>query len=342
MTDTVARDATVTCPSCGVANPSTSQHCGNCGTALPSSDGSGGPQPAGPSSDQSVDQSIAQSPPQPQTAQASTPAAPPADGFYVGIWGPKASGKTMYLYMLQEHILATRHREWTMVAANDAARRLLNSAADTVIAKRRFPAPTPPHQPEECWFRFTKNPPVGPSKSYHMQVLDMPGEWYERPDEALSADRKKIVQDYLCNCAGLLCLVDPESGESIASFVRFLRNDLAFHGKTNQRLAFCLTKADQKSYVRYLSQPVAYIRQVLRTQTIRAIEDTFNHVRYDFACSAVGFYRDPGSKRIWRDTDGTPHSNSGIDWYGRSIIYNTDARPINLFNPLEWLFEDVS
>ncbi|MGB8646357.1 MAG: hypothetical protein WCF84_14055, partial [Anaerolineae bacterium] len=46
----------------------------------------------------------------------------------IGVWGTRASGKTMYLYMLQQHINNTRAPMWQMRPDNEAAKRFLHRA----------------------------------------------------------------------------------------------------------------------------------------------------------------------------------------------------------------------
>ena len=55
-----------------------------------------------------------------------------SDGSYVAVWGPRSCGKTMYLYMLQDHVLKMPGREWQMRPENEEAKEFLNRAARTL------------------------------------------------------------------------------------------------------------------------------------------------------------------------------------------------------------------
>lgn len=301
----------VTCPICSAPNLSGTMFCDHCGAAL------GGTTPA---------------------AAVSMPPAPSASApsFTVGIWGTRGAGKTMYLYMLQDHIIQTRSPDWHMGAENDAARDFMNRAART-FGKRRYPPPTEikDNTPVELLFKFVNRVQKGSDKEYTMRVLDMPGEWYEQPDSP--PKRAATLMQYFSDCKGLLCLVDPDKDEKepMMVYLRTLLNDLWFQTKQpiDKRLAFCLTKMDKPQHRRFRQTPGAYIRQKLGEPLVKAIEAycVAGKVSFDFACSAVGYY--PGIK--------PDRSNSGVDWQGAGIIYSANIQPFGLFEPLEkWLFLD--
>ena len=241
----------------------------------------------------------------------------------------------MYLYMLREHISATRSQTWHMSAVNEEARQFLNLAADS-LSHHRYPSPTPLANPERLKFKFTQQEPIGPPREYTMQVLDMPGEWYEHPDKG-----GDTLENYLRDCKGLLCLVDPDRGEDdpMMGYLRILLTNLYFQTqrKIEKRIAFCLTKMDEVQHRPHLQNPRAYIEQKLGTQLVRTIQDHCapGKVSFDFACSAVGYYHWPDGS-LARPL----RSNSGIDWRGTAIIYDIKhIEPFGLFDPLEkWLF----
>jgi len=253
----------------------------------------------------------------------------------------------MYLYMLREYINNLPRHEWRMISVNEAAKKLLSTA--TGVFEHRFPLPTTIPHPEECWFKFTKAMDSGSDKEYFMCVLDTPGELYENPDKALDAAGNNFLEAYLRSCSGLLCFVDPDQGED-EPMLRFLRGLLINLGHNQEciekRFAFCLTKMDSPRHRRYWQSPQDYIRQKLGDQMYKTILQACapGNANFSFACSAVGFYHYSENGQLFLNpADKKPRSNSGIDWYGRAIIYDTKyIQPINLFEPLKWLFDAIA
>ncbi|MGB8644841.1 MAG: hypothetical protein WCF84_06360, partial [Anaerolineae bacterium] len=237
-------------------------------------------------------------------------------------------------YMLQQHINNTRAPMWQMRPDNEAAKRFLHRAVDTVD-QRHYPDPTVVSgQPETYLFRFTKQELKGADREYIMEVMDWPGEWFEDPEKG-GAD----LLNYLTRCKGLLCLVDPDRGENepFMAFLAKLLMDLQYTNNNNRidkKIAFCLTKMDEPQHRPFLYLPNAYIRQKMGENMIQRIQMACapGKVSYDWACSAVGFF--PGKTPL--------RSNSGIEFDGQKMIYNIkEIKPFGLFEPLEkWLFVD--
>ncbi len=243
----------------------------------------------------------------------------------------------MYLYMLQSHIRSTTNDVWQMFQENEAAGEFIVQIGEAVMQRHEFPLPTDLREPEEYLFKFTKRQAMGGNYTRIMRVLDMPGEWYEDPQNAIDDDGLNVLLKYLNDCSSLLCLIDPDRGadEPMLSYLVKLLNQLYMQNKQqiDKKLAFCLTKMDQPQHRRWLQQPAAYIEQKLGKEMVRTIKQYCvpGKVKFEFACSAVGFYH------------GTQRSNSGIDWQGRGIIYDThNIHPYALFKPLLWLFDETN
>jgi len=249
----------------------------------------------------------------------------------------------MYLYMLQDHVHNMPTHEWEMHPANEAATEFLKRA-ERRLEKHWYPLPTTTAgPPDECQFKFTRHVGIGPDHEYIVRVLDMSGEWFEDMEKGkISSDETNVVKSYLYNCQGLLCLVDPDKDEN-ESRMRYLRElllELRFRegGPIRKWFAFCLTKMDAPQHRPHLLDPKGYIQQKLGNRMIRVIGDHCipGRFRFDFACSAVGYYHKPNGQLFQPE-----RSNSGIDWFGQSIIYNVEhIEPFSLFEPLQWLFEN--
>lgn len=270
---------------------------------------------------------------------ATTPPEPkPADGFSVGIWGTKSAGKTMYLGMLRINIMRQHHHMWRMTPWNEHASHFIGMI-DVALAEHRFTEPTLPDQPDNLWFQIGKRDPVfHRDQTYSLRVLDMPGEWYQTPEKAVISG-VNVLQEYLAGCQGLLCLVDPDSNEKermniyLGHLLRtlFLKNN---GQRIDKWFAFCLTKMDLPAHRTHRQNPTPYVKQKLGQLLVDNLQQYCvpGRVRFDFACSAVGFY--PGVR--------PERSNSGVDWKGKAVIYETDKiQPFGLLEPLEWLFGQI-
>jgi hypothetical protein len=266
-------------------------------------------------------------------AAASSASAVPAPVPAIGIWGPRSSGKTMYLYALYRHILGLPMKNWEMSPENGDALNLLKTA-ERDIAEHRFPPPTPRSVPVTYLFKFTKREPRGLDREFMMEVMDWPGEIYEEPKEHYDE-----LMKYLKRCTGLLCLIDPDqpSDDKFTAFLGNLLYDLQFANRDQQKrilqkMAFCLSKIDERQHQHKRYAPNNAIHEILGDFLIERVRDACapGMVSFDFACSAVGMH--PGHN--------SPRSNAGIDFAGKAIIYDVkNMKPIGLFDPLEkWLF----
>ncbi len=251
----------------------------------------------------------------------------------VGIWGPRAAGKTMYFYALdfQLSAVAEHLKVWTMAPKNAEASELLKDAAKT-IDSHLFPVPTRRDVPVSCVFEFVKRQARGTDTLYRMDVMDWSGEIYTKP-----GNYGEQLLAYLGRCTGLLCLIDPNHNpnEPFMAYLVSLLYDLQTQKQVNHidtRIAFCLTKMDEPRHRRWRGKEEQYIVELLGEPLIKKIKSVCasGNFRFNFGCSAVGFY--PGSN--------PPRSNSGIDFSGKGIIYDVKhIEPFGVFEPLEWLFQ---
>jgi hypothetical protein len=310
----------VTCPFCGAQNSPGSANCAQCNGDLTSPAPPAAPLPADP---------------------ASSPIyTPPPTGFSIGIWGPKSSGKSMYLGMLYYDILNNHKPAWDMKAENKEANEFL-ATVEKARARNHYVEPTQAQEPKHYWFKLSQRDPSNRDHVYTMRILDMPGEWYQDPQKAVINGVNHLKQ-YLTNCQGLLCLVDPDAqdNEMMMVYLGQLVRDLYVESgnqKLDKRLAFCLTKMDLQRYQPWLQNPAGYIRQKLGENTVKILLDFClpRQVRFNFACSSVGYF--PADKQPPQ-----ARSNSGIDWQGRAVIYEAvNIKPFGLLEPLIWLFEGV-
>jgi hypothetical protein len=318
------------CPKCSAQLQPNSTNCEKCGAVV---------EPALNAQPQPIADSAATPPATPAVMPAPTPTEPkPSDGFSVGIWGTKSAGKTMYLGMLRINIMRQYQPMWRMTPWNEDASRFIGMV-DVALADHRFTPPTLPDQPDNLWFQISKRDPIHHrDQTYSLRVLDMPGEWYQNPEKAV-INGVNVLQEYLANCQGLLCLVDPDSSKQermniyLGELLRtlFLKNN---RQPIDKWFAFCLTKMDLPAHRAHCHNPTPYVQQKLGSMLLDNLHQYCipGRVRFDFACSAVGFY--PGIK--------PERSNSGIDWEGNAIIYETDRiQPFGLLEPLGWLFSGI-
>lgn len=244
----------------------------------------------------------------------------------------------MYLGMLRINIMRQYQQAWRMTPWNEHASNFIGMV-DTALSNHRFTNATAVDRPDNLWFQISKRDPLHHrDQTYSLRVLDMPGEWYQYPEKAV-INGVNVLLEYFTNCQGLLCLVDPDSREQerlniyLGELLRvlFLENN---RQPINKWFAFCLTKIDLPAHRNHRHNPAPYVQQKLGNMLVDNLKQFCvpGRVSFDFACSAVGFY--PGVK--------LERSNSGIDWEGKDIIYETDKiQPFGLLEPLEWLLNRI-
>jgi hypothetical protein len=270
------------------------------------------------------------------------------DGTYIAVWGPKSSGKTMYLTMLRDDIRIWHYKKgWQMDLDKKAGDKIKNDtlafleARANSIGQHRYPPNTGTSDPLEYRFRFEKSAsPTDPMghKEFIMHVLDMPGEWFQDPP----VEAKEKVYGYLEKCFGILCLIDPDvEDQEVKKYIDKMLDNLSARTITQRIekwIAFCVTKIDKLQHRSIARDTQKYVLSKIGNAK-NAIDSQCNtaKVNYNFHCSAVGYYQTP-------EGDFMPlRSNSGLNWEGVNIIYNVDhIRPFGLFAPIEWMFEEWS
>jgi len=269
------------------------------------------------------------------TVSPSAPFIPPgADEFSVMIWGPKSSGKTMFLYMLRDAMSNAKYMsktDWTM-RPDEAASKFLNDL-DELKFSHYFSTPTPESTPEEMIFQFTcRDEYLKTELHRYLRVRDMPGEWLQGRADPVG---RNVVDEYLRKCKGLLCLIDPNGKveDTAKYFSKLLTRLQALCNKpTDKRLALCITKMDERRHRERREPPVTWAHSILGN-TMTEIRETFLPTKIKcFFSSSVGMYPNYSPVR----------SNSGIDWQGKGIIYKVvNIQPFGLVEPLcDWLFLD--
>jgi GTPase SAR1 family protein len=284
--------------------------------------------------------------------------APTSSYIYIVVWGPKSSGKTMFLFMLRDEMRMS-NSEWEMNIRGEAANKFWDQLTELKF-QHHFAGPTAKQRPEEMDLLFARPDYTHKTKEYrYVKVLDLPGEWYENRSLAVGQDGSNVVDDYLKKCKGLLCLVDPNAKpEDLSKYFDklLMRLQMLCGQPTDKRLAICLTKMDERAhrlksgignpeswlcliqpneYTRcpHCQKSEKYVKDILGGGIMTEINKTFRQdkIRY-FASSAIGLY--PGVS--------VERSNSGIDWQGNPIIYEVrNIKPFGLFAPFcDWLFQD--
>jgi hypothetical protein len=256
----------------------------------------------------------------------------------IGLWGGFNSGKTTLLASLY----AKRHElGWEMTPENPSdneTRRFIQEVND-LAQKGILPAATPGGTIREYAFSFepTTQPQwyrlIGRPIRYQVEIVDVSGEDITRAGE------QEIVFESLEQSEGILMLIDPNAEHDNLTNLF----DVVSRLKTStHRFAFCLTKMDLDQNYPFISDPQAYLEQVLGESTYQEIRRLFKKgLARTFAVSAVGRYQTPsGSDRpnlIYVVDD-----KGNLDRQGRLAKTGKLWSPIGIMEPLAWLFERVS
>ena len=274
--------------------------------------------------------------PSPASAMSTADLPPDANQSYIAIWGPKSSGKTMFLFMLRDEMRMS-NSEWEMNICSEAANKFWEKLTELKF-QHRFAEATTAQSPEEIVIEFKRQDHRHNTWEYrYVKVRDLPGEWYQdRFQVPPDPDGTNPVDEYLKKCKGLLCLVDPNAKpEDLSKYFDklLMRLQMLCGQPTDKRLAICLTKMDERAHRQQCHNPTGYVQQILGSAVMSEIYKTFRQDKIKcFPSSAIGLY--PGAS--------VERSNSGIDWRGNPIIYEVrNIKPFGLFAPFcDWLFQD--
>ena len=281
----------------------------------------------------------------------------------IPLWGPRSSGKTTYLTMVYGASLLSDIK-WTIrpnsIESMEFVRSNLNS-----IMQGRFPSATVPY-PEIPYysFEFWPGTPSKKDNSFANALAKLLS--FLREDKLLNHNQGKYVNtenhqnhsvvidfadiageqylnepldhplwEHLASGDGLICLLDPndmnDHFEITLNLLQFLwlklksRSHLLIDGKLPHYIAFCFSKIDQYRYFQYNDNPEALLELMETTTGInihRMLQQYFlpERLKY-FALSSIG--------RVEVRED---------DFDGGKIIDPRSIAPINVLEPLRWLF----
>jgi len=231
-----------------------------------------------------------------------------------------------------------------------------------------YPNPTPPDATKFYEFRMTRRERRffggRSSNSFELSFPDAAGEWYENYERAKAtyppeADPVRKLAD----CHAMLLLVDPaplfargtpaetsyeagvEEDQSTSSYFEMLLNLIeALRGREShlgpiaKYAALVFTKMDKEEYWEDRERPEQFAQKVLNPYELRIIESAFppGRLRY-FTSSAVG---------VFQDKDGRLRPNyeeftDADDKRRFRILEPSRIQPLNVFEPLEWLLDEL-
>lgn len=187
--------------------------------------------------------------------------------FRIGMLGPRASGKTTYLAVL-DFALARATDDWTIRGADAVADEFLNRRA-MMLAERYFPELTADLDGLSFVLtgtvrtpsRWGRSSPREKTAELQLDLLDVPGEYTHIPDAEPDLSSHGLYQglpenqflDYLAACDGILVLFDPfmEDDRNYHYYDYLRRALLALSDRSHDRgsrlphrVAVCVTKFD--------------------------------------------------------------------------------------------------
>ena len=285
--------------------------------------------------------------------------------FRIGMLGPKASGKTTYLAVL-DFALAWATDSWVIRGVDSAAEQFLSQNV-MMLAQRHFAPATP--FPEHLSFVLAGTTPTPPWRGWpfsrkrsvelQLDLLDLPGEYFRHPSEE--------ALDFLNDCDGILLLFDPVIEYDRGHYYEYLRSTLLALSNRNRdrgtrlrhHVAVCITKfddpyvyrkaaeggyvglTDSKNFMPKIKDGQARIffrdlcTSANNADLVMAILDHYfypKHIKY-FVTSSIGFYIDSVTGRF----DSSNFENVvQEDEYSQHRIRGR-VRPINVIEPLLWL-----
>lgn len=252
------------------------------------------------------------------------------DVVKIGVWGPPGSGKTTYMLMLQ---FAEDRNGWKIKPLGWETQEIYLEGTDLIRDKRRLVDPTPL---QTKYLTFDFEGPVGGifqrNRTFRVVMPEAPGEFYEKPEQY-----PDLINE-MSRYQGILWLVDPEQidnppqREDRRSYRRMIQQWLYAlydkqdsRGSLNHYMAFCLTKMDLPKHYAHIDNPKDYCLDKLGNDVQLFLETYCDLSKINFfATSSVGVDQNSESNLDSKDPD-------------RRKLRNP-AQPINLFQPLHWLF----
>jgi hypothetical protein len=268
----------------------------------------------------------------------------------IGMWGPTASGKTTYLASLYLH---RRKVGWDIqpLDPDDPVVRNFIDGEVNALASGRFPGAT------------ASGVVQGYELAFQVPVRGLlrtrPNDYLVRMDDVSGEEigpRQTIRDEYferLRECQGIVMLVDPEEehayGATFESYYSPLAQLVTQVDDGETYFAFCITKVDldrhwaevnrvpEEDKVAHQANLRRYLRQLITQAAWDEIEPIFQAGRARvFAVSSVGRIESPDG---WRPNIIREY---GQDAETRIIHLDKHWQPINIFEPLAWIFEKQS
>jgi GTPase SAR1 family protein len=281
----------------------------------------------------------------------------PSAEYRISLWGPKGAGKTTYIAMIYGTALKSNIK-W-IIRPNDIASTQFVQENINIIRSGVFPTPTAYVQEPNIYryhihalnsavlsengnekeflesvVDFVRNVKSNQlskkdtSKDIVISLADVAGEQFfnESLDHAL--------WEYLATSDGLICLLDPSEAENhfdiTFRLLQFLWLKLKNHpnmlvdGRLPHYVAFCFSKIDQPDFVKFLNKPhdlILYLESQMGLDIEKLLLQYFlpDRITY-FTISSIGL-------------------QTKID--GPLIENPKDISPINILEPLQWLFRKL-
>jgi MinD-like ATPase involved in chromosome partitioning or flagellar assembly len=278
----------------------------------------------------------------------------PTAGMYnISLWGPKASGKDTYISMLYGTALKS-NVEW-LVRPNDMLS--TNFVRDNInlIRNGEFPPATLPES-EPLFYNYqirtinsaalsknsnekeflesivdfvrgvdVKSLDESPAENILISMADVAGEQF------LTEPLEHQLWESLATSDGLICMLDPAEAENHFNITfqlfQFLwlklkdRPNSLVKNTLPHYVAFCFSKIDQPEFSKYINKPhdlVLYLENQTNLDIDKLLLQYFlpDHIKY-FTISSIG-------------------TQAKVD--GPLIENPKDISPINILEPLRWLF----
>ncbi|MCL4273067.1 MAG: AAA family ATPase [Anaerolineales bacterium] len=275
---------------------------------------------------------------------------PPAGTYRISLWGPRASGKTTYITML--YGLSIRSDSQWIVKPNDIETTNFVRDNINILQQGGFPQATAPvAEPHIYNFELVDmdEPGVEAKMSYLKTITD----FFSSKQSKESHQPKSItvsladvageqflteplghpLWDRLMTSNGLICLLDPAEAEDHFNITfqslqyLWLRSKdypdfLANGGRLPHYVAFCFSKIDRPEFTKFINKPrelILYLERQNNLDIEKLLSQYFlpDRIKY-FTISSIGI-------------------QAKVDGY--LIEHPKDISPINILEPLQWLFD---
>lgn len=285
------------------------------------------------------------------------------NAYSLGVWGPRASGKTTYIVMTYGSCLKGLG-SWRTAPNDIKTHKFISPLLSKLMRTGEFPPATDPtKKPEIYSFGFrpanrkkpdestdkTKKTNEGGPMDLFRQILDVTDISFNEAvdtdpslqisvtfsdvsgEQYFKAEYEDTVWESLATSRGIICLLDPGLPEEHFEMTDKMLNYLRLKGGHTvlpQRIAFCFSKIDQPQFYKYYGQPDKLIEELADNSGINLKElvETFTH------SSKVKFFT---------------LSSVGVDQQGQSLCDGgklrepKKIRPLNIIEPLEWFFKEA-